>query len=223
MEGRRSRAEEGDGFSPGDPVHLLEAGPEPMLPRLHPGPGQWLVPAVEPLKLPDIGFVAESPCVVVDTGVLTDHPSLRGRVDAMIDLTGTGPEDRHGHGTAVAAIIAAKTPSARIISIKALRDDGTADVGLLAAAIVRAGLELPDGGMVNVSAGRRTPGCTGTCPLCSAVTSLGPGIVVVAAAGNLPGVTYCPARSAIAIGAAVSWDADSDFDYAVPDWTLHTS
>ncbi|AXH95442.1 S8 family serine peptidase [Ornithinimicrobium avium] len=210
---------DGDGFAPGDPVRLLTSSLAPMMPRLHPSAGQWLVPAVAPLRaggLDGSGITA----VVVDTGVLPDHPSLRGRVDAMIDLTGTGREDRHGHGTVVAAILAAQAPGVRIISVKAVRDDGTADVSLLAAGIVRAGLELPDGGTVNVSAGRRTPGCSGTCPLCSAVISLKAGVVVAAAAGNLPGITYCPARSTISVGAAVSWDADADFDCPPPEWTL---
>jgi membrane-anchored mycosin MYCP len=65
---------------------------------------------------------------VVDSGV-DDSPQLAGRVSA-IDLTGTGPQDCVGHGTAVAAIIAASdmrsrgvpftgvAPAARILSVK---------------------------------------------------------------------------------------------------------
>jgi membrane-anchored mycosin MYCP len=65
---------------------------------------------------------------VVDSGV--DYsPQLAGRVSA-IDLTGQGPRDCAGHGTAVASLIAASdarargvpfygvAPAARILSVK---------------------------------------------------------------------------------------------------------
>lgn len=205
------------------PVHLLDATTGPILSLLHPAPGRWAVPDLPPRpasdSLPGLDGSGVT-VVVVDTGVHPDHPLLRGRVDALIDLTGTGAQDRHGHGTAVAAILAASSPGARIVSIKALQDDGSGPATLLAAGIVRAGLALPDGGVVNVSAGRRTPGCTGACVLCQAVASLPSDVIVCAAAGNDPGATYCPARSAISVGAGVDWDADAFIDQVPPGWRL---
>ena len=44
----------------------------------------------------------------------------------------------------------------------------------------------------------------------------------VCAAGNDPGVAYCPARVSIAISTHASWDADGDFDAAPPGWRLST-
>jgi type VII secretion-associated serine protease mycosin len=66
---------------------------------------------------------------VIDTGVDTAHPQLKGRVTA-VDLTKSTPDDCHGHGTAVSGIIAASdmrtgnvpftgvAPESRILSIK---------------------------------------------------------------------------------------------------------
>lgn len=77
---------------------------------------------------------------IVDTGVDAAHPDLAGKIDAMANCVG-GPckegsaRDGEGHGTAVAAIAAAKTgnavgiagvaPDAHLIVAKALDDDGS--------------------------------------------------------------------------------------------------
>jgi subtilisin family serine protease len=49
---------------------------------------------------------------VLDTGVNGSVPDLRGSVRPGIDLTGTGPTDTNGHGTAVAGVIAAPRTTA---------------------------------------------------------------------------------------------------------------
>ncbi|GAA3812273.1 S8 family serine peptidase [Sphaerisporangium flaviroseum] len=82
---------------------------------------------------------------LVDSGVDTRHPQVR--VAKSVDLTGTGPLDCVGHGTAVAGIIAGAdmkeipfagvAPKARLISIKQTNTE-SGDVALLAEGIKRA-------------------------------------------------------------------------------------
>ena len=124
---------------------------------------------------------------VVDSGV--DYsPQLAGRVTA-IDLTGTGEQDCVGHGTAVAAIIAASdiqatgmpfagvAPAARILSVKV----NNADVGkaiTLAQGIRDAAFR--GAGVINVSVTTAD-----TADLRSAVEyAQSLGAVIVAAGGN---------------------------------------
>ncbi len=124
---------------------------------------------------------------VVDSGV--DYsPQLAGRVTA-IDLTGTGEQDCVGHGTAVAAIIAASdiqasgmpfagvAPAARILSVKV----NNADVGkstTLAQGIRDAAFR--GAGVINVSVTTAD-----TADLRSAVEyAQRLGAVIVAAGGN---------------------------------------
>jgi membrane-anchored mycosin MYCP len=100
---------------------------------------------------------------VVDSGV-DGSPQLAGRVSA-IDLTGTGYSDCVGHGTAVAAIIAASdrlahgqlfagvAPDARILSVKFSNSDkgtsatlaqGIRDAALLGARVINVSVTTGD-------------------------------------------------------------------------------
>ena len=60
---------------------------------------------------------------VIDTGVQLDHEDLRRKVDPGIDLVmdDADPDDEHGHGTAVAGVIAAQTGNGVGISATAPR------------------------------------------------------------------------------------------------------
>ncbi len=130
---------------------------------------------------------------VIDSGV--DYsPQLAGRVTA-IDLTGTGPQDCVGHGTEIAAIIAASdmqargvpfegvAPGARILSVKVndaeQGDSATTGNSSTLAQGIHDAAQL-GAKVINVSVTTRdTPG------LRSAVTfALRQGAVVVAAGGN---------------------------------------
>lgn len=76
---------------------------------------------------------------IVDTGIDTEHvngPELRTAVEAAQDFTGSphGAGDRHGHGTHVAGIVAARqnavgtvgvAPQAKVLVAKALGDNGS--------------------------------------------------------------------------------------------------
>lgn len=124
---------------------------------------------------------------VVDSGVDYSR-QLAGRVTA-IDLTKTGLADCVGHGTAVAAIIAASdlqaqgmpfegvAPAARILSVKVNAEDTGSN--LLLAEGIRAAATL-GAQVINVSiTSRDTPA------LRSAVEfALGKNVVIVAAGGN---------------------------------------
>ncbi|WP_424535171.1 S8 family serine peptidase [Sphaerisporangium viridialbum] len=123
---------------------------------------------------------------LIDSGVDTRHPQVR--VAKSVDLTGTGPLDCVGHGTAVAGIIAGAdmkeipfagvAPEARLISIKQTNSE-KGDVALLAQGI-RQATDL-GAKVVNISIQ------TSDQPdLKSAVDyALAGDVVIVAAAGNL--------------------------------------
>lgn len=85
---------------------------------------------------------------VVDTGVNAKHPELKGQVlkgyNAITGKTGR-PKDRHGHGTFLAGMIAAKVngkgveglaPGAKILPVKVLDADGVGDSDDIARGII---------------------------------------------------------------------------------------
>ena len=113
---------------------------------------------------------------LIDTGVTGN-----ANVVEAVSVIGESPADDNGHGTRMAELIAAENPSVRILSIKALRPDGTADAAALAAAVryaVDAGADI-----INISA--VGSGKTGRDQLASlAAEANEKGIRIVAAAGN---------------------------------------
>jgi subtilisin family serine protease len=128
---------------------------------------------------------------VVDTGVDPNQPDLAGALLPGIDLVngGTNAADDHGHGTAVAGVIAARTNNhtgqagacwaCTILPIKAMNAQGIGDDATIASAIVRAS----DTGarVINLSLG--SPASAQA--LADAVAyAEQKGAVVVAAAGN---------------------------------------
>jgi type VII secretion-associated serine protease mycosin len=159
---------------------------------------------------------------VVDSGV--DYsPQLARRV-RFIDLTGTGPQDCVGHGTAVASIIAASdarsrgipfygvAPAARILSVKVNSKLG-GRVPKLARGIRAAA--AAGAGVINVSI--TTP--HNAPALRSAVSyALRRGSVIVAAAGNVsPGQQHGPFYPAsypgvLSVGAVGADGALAGFD-----------
>jgi subtilisin family serine protease len=203
-------------------VGILGGSTERMLDQLRTADGRWYVPDVAPVELPPDLDPGPTTMAVVDTGVCLEHPLLRDRVIDQVDVTGSGVEDRHGHGTTVAAIIAATTPSVRIISVKALDDDGQGTIPTLCLGLREAARRLGPGGTINLSAGRRDPSCRGTCALCATVTDLQDtqNALVVCAAGNEPGVTYCPAQVGIAVSTDAPWAAPGDVSVPAPMWVL---
>jgi|GEM_PF-4403680 len=153
---------------------------------------------------------------VLDTGVDTDHPGLRGKIARAVDFADTGsPKDKFGHGTHVTGIIAGElgnfvgmAPGVEIYSAKVLDDLGYGTWrsildGLFWA--VNEGVEI-----INMSLGGGK--CGGDCPACRAVDwARKKGVLVVVSAGNSGPSKYtvtCPgnSRGAVTVGA---WDGEN--------------
>jgi hypothetical protein len=139
---------------------------------------------------------------VVDSGVDGGHPDLVGRVlPGRVIMTNRPTRagensDNHGHGTAVAAIIAGDrdgngitgvAPEATILPVHIGNRSGTSDDGTIAAGIDWAVAQ--DADVINLSlGGRRAPGDVTDDRLCDAVTrALAVNVVVVVSAGNSGG------------------------------------
>ncbi|WP_433244206.1 S8 family serine peptidase [Streptosporangium sp. CA-135522] len=141
------------------------------------------------LNLPDVWRLTKGfgvPVAVIDSGLDTTHPQLRGA--RAEDVTGTGPRDCYGHGTAVAGIIAAVprdrvlfsgvAPEAKLISVK-YTTGREGQVGMLVQAIAKA-VEL-GAKVINVSTQAADQP-----DLSNAIAyALSKDVVVVAAAGNV--------------------------------------
>ncbi|MDT0266567.1 S8 family serine peptidase [Streptomyces sp. DSM 44915] len=178
------------------------------------------VPAAREAGLTGAGVTV----AVLDTGVDTDHPDLADVVAAERDFTGSasGADDRTGHGTHVASIIAGDgtasdgrfagvAPEVALLNGKVLGDDGS---GATSWAI--AGLEwavAQDADVVNLSLGGGLPS-DGSDPLSLAVERLteDTGTLFVVAAGNA-GVVESPgaAPAALTVGSVDRSGAVSRF------------
>lgn len=190
--------------------------------------GEWLIEPVRPAMFEAFAW-SDAPVVmaVVDTGVCTDYPPLTGRILDQVDLTGEGVVDENGHGTSVTAVLLAhNSPRAEVISVKALDRRGDGSIGRLCLGMWKAAELLRGrGSIINLSAGRRTPSCEGDCPLCSTAKQIeAEGFMVLAAAGNTVGVTYCPAKSvAFAVTTNEAHAAPGSVRTELPLWTRLTS
>lgn len=121
---------------------------------------------------------------VLDSGI-TDHPALNGAVKSHIDLVGDGSAP-HGHGTAMASLIAGRdstaagvSPAADLIDIRVADAKGSSNTALLSSGIVRA---VQDGAkVINISLGS-----TQSSPVLENAVqyALSHGVVLIAAAGN---------------------------------------
>ena len=173
------------------------------------------------------GFTGSGvPVGVLDTGVDASHPDVAQGVAQTADFTGGDDEDRAGHGTAVASIIAGSgaasagryrgmAPDAQIWSAKVCRPGGCPDSAVLAAMQWAArdhGLRV-----VNLSLGQ--PDEPGTDLLEQAVGTLSAryGTLFVVAAGN-DGPVSSPASAdaALAVGASTLDDTAAGFSARGP-------
>jgi subtilisin family serine protease len=159
---------------------------------------------------------------VLDTGVDENHPDLRGALVAGWDFIGNDadPADGHGHGTAVAGVIGARSNNhaggagicwrCLVMPVRVLDSTGSGDDTLIAAGIVWA----TDHGaqVINLSLGG--PGTS--VELTNAVTyANAKGAVVVAAAGN-SGVTtqFFPAADPRVVSVAATTVSDQRFSWS---------
>ncbi len=159
---------------------------------------------------------------VIDTGVDPNQPDLRGAVVAganLIDPTAP-PHDDHGHGTAVAGIIAARTNNGQgmagvcwfclVLPVKVLDRSGSGDDTRIAAGIVWA---VDHGARVlNLSLGG--PGDSPELQASLAYAAY-KGAIVVAAAGN-SGTTmpFYPAADVNALSVAATTTTDHGYKWS---------
>lgn len=135
---------------------------------------------------------------VIDTGLMLDHPWIKRSIENSKDFTGEGIEDLNGHGTMVALILLATSPDASLFNVKVMDSEGRGSEENLIKGIqwaVKEGAKI-----INLSGGVYWKkwgiwDCKGDCKICRAAEDAAKaGVLVVAAAGNEPGKTYCPAK-----------------------------
>lgn len=151
------------------------------------------------------GKVSERLFAVLDTGLLSEHPLVKGRVAEAVDFTGEGPEDGNGHGTAVAIRIKIRDIP-RYANVKVIKANGRGSPDYLLAGldwVLTYRNQHPDVPLsVNMSVGlRRTRNgrqCEGDCDVCRAAIAVAEsGAMVFAAAGNIAGETTCPGTAGV--------------------------
>ena len=108
---------------------------------------QWALDRVHAATIWD--RTTSSPAILVailDTGVDADHEDLQGRVIESVNFSdSTASNDRNGHGTGVAGVIAAArnnrvgiaglAPDCRLLNVKVASDDGTCRASAVARGI----------------------------------------------------------------------------------------
>jgi thermitase len=109
-----------------------------------PATNQPVLGAVEVSRLERVaGSSPQAVVAVLDTGIDQNHAELRGQVVDMVNFTESiTPDDRHGHGTHVAGIIAAKdhdlgvASGCSLLSVKVADDTGRCQATALAEGII---------------------------------------------------------------------------------------
>jgi subtilisin family serine protease len=159
---------------------------------------------------------------VLDTGVDAKQPDLRGALVPGYDFvhSNTSPVDDHGHGTAVAGVIAARANNhegvagicwrCSVMPVKILNAQGSGDDTVIAAGIVWA---VDHGAQViNLSLGGPGTSDALTAAIGYAVAK---GVIVVAAAGNSGTTTpFYPAADPRAISVAATTVADHRYSWS---------
>jgi subtilisin family serine protease len=159
---------------------------------------------------------------VLDTGVFVDHPDIRGRaVWGANFITGSGDNDRNGHGTHCAGTIAGSVfgvaKQARIVAVKVLGDSGSGSYGGIIAGIEWAFKHFQDHqgrgekGVVSMSLGGGSDG--GMQPAIAAAKAGGLPFVVAAGNSNADACRFYPAafKECITVGATDAQDVRSYF------------
>lgn len=157
-----------------------------QLTGLRANPERWQRTILDPLPR---DMDAEIRCAIVDTGVLTHHPLMRGRLLAAEDFTGEGADDDVGHGTHQALQTAMDVPWIAIVVARVIgqRQVGYEEqVARVARGIDWAAEQEPR--VLQLALGRRGPAVDADEPLIAAIRrALDAGIhVVVAGEAQFP-------------------------------------
>jgi subtilisin family serine protease len=208
---------------------VASAGREPLLEALavtpddEDWPQQW---GLRVVGLPQAWAVTQGSkqviVAVLDTGVDSDHADLRKALVPGYDFVNSDsdPTDDHGHGTAVAGIVAARANNrdgiagvcwnCSIMPVKVLDSAGVGGVSLIAAGIVWA---VDHGArVINLSLG----GPATLQGLTDAIAyAAGKRVAVVAAAGNdgTNGLVY-PAADPLALSVAATTSSDRRYPWS---------
>lgn len=151
--------------------------------------GPWMLPAMDALPSaadPDLQRVTVA---VLDSGVDAGHPALSGTIMSGEDLLnpcGDATTDPRGHGTAVADVVvrtAGLGRHLRILPVRVSFPDGSAPRAAVAAGVMAA--VRRDADIINLSLSASSPSRLERAAISYARRR---GVVVVAAAGNEPGV-----------------------------------
>lgn len=175
----------------------------------------------------EAGFTGKNVKVaIIDTGVNTEHPDLKGAVIKSINVTGEAAAHSNGHGTGVAGVVGARNnsfgilgvaPDCQIVAIKAMRETG----GGVTSEIVR-GIDaaIAEGcHIINMSLGTMTDDPS----LREAVKrATDKGILVVCAAGNngqIDSVNY-PGRYELALAIAATNTSGNISAFSSKGWDI---
>lgn len=120
---------------------------------------------------------------IIDSGIHFGHPHV-GQVSGAVQITTTGegadPADRLGHGTAVAGAIREKAPNTELYAVKVFDRRLAANIDLIIRALEWCRRNEMD--VVNLSLGTHNPAHRDRF-----VRAIGDDLLVVSAAGTLPG------------------------------------
>jgi hypothetical protein len=172
---------------------LLDLKGAPSIKELNPAPGEYLLLPGAPVDSPPVNNPSTF-AAVIDSGVLSDHPQLKGWIVEEVDFTGSGVQDEVGHGTLVALIL-----------VSALAQ-GSGSIGVLSAKVARTYRRVDQGHVIQaihwaVEKGAKSINLslefTGTYEgnrgLCDAIAAHPEVIFSVAAGNSGPDVSFFPA------------------------------
>lgn len=131
---------------------------------------------------------------ILDTGMLSSHPALKGKIKRQIDYTGEGTEDLSGHGTVVSLIASQGLREVELLNVKVLDKNCNGFEEDLEAGMIWSAKQGAD--FINISAGIERD-CDGSCHLCRTANTITImyGAIICVAAGNNPSKKYCPASA----------------------------